>query len=84
MGLLVFKKDKDVQDRLKKLDNHPNEIIQDIIKKEFRNTLSNGFDPAHITSPNFMKNTVDLFCNKLQTSTDFICLMISLFLVNRI
>ena len=57
-GLLVFKKDKDVQDRLKKLDNHPNEIIQDIIKKEFRNKFSNGIDPAHITSPNFMKNTV--------------------------
>ena len=57
-GLLVFKKDKDVQDRLKKLDNHPNEIIQDIIKKEFHNKSSNGFDPTHITSPNFMKNTV--------------------------
>jgi len=57
-GLLVFKKDKDVQDRLNKLDNHPNEIIQDIIKKEFRNKFSNGFNPTHITSPNFMKNTV--------------------------
>ncbi len=57
-GLLVFKKDKDVQDRLNKLDNHPNEIIQDIIKKEFHNKFSNGFNPTHITSPNFMKNTV--------------------------
>jgi len=57
-GLLVFKKDKDVQDRLKKLENHPNEIVQDIIKKEFINKFSNGFDPTHITSPSFMKNTL--------------------------
>jgi DNA modification methylase len=57
-GLLVFKKDKYVQDRLNKLSNHPNEIIQDIIKKEFYNKFSNGFNPTHITSPNFMKNTV--------------------------
>ncbi len=57
-GLLVFKKNKDVQDRLKKLGNHPNEIIQDIIKKEFHNNFSNGFDPTHILSPDFMKNIV--------------------------
>lgn len=57
-GLLVFKKDEDIQDKLKKLENHPNEMVQDVIKKEFYNNFSNGFDPNHISSPNFMKNTV--------------------------
>ena len=57
-GLLVFKKDKDVQEKLKKLNNHPNEMIQEVIKKEFYSTTSNGFDPNHVKSPDFMKNTV--------------------------
>ncbi|MFH1053260.1 MAG: DNA methyltransferase [Candidatus Woesearchaeota archaeon] len=57
-GLLVFKQDKDVQEKLKKLNNHPNEMIQDVIKKEFFNTSSNGCDPNHTASPDFMKNTL--------------------------
>jgi len=57
-GLLVFKKDKDVQEKLKKLNNHPNEMIQEVIKKEFHSTTSNGFNPNHVKSPDFMKNTV--------------------------
>ena len=57
-GLLVFKKDKDVQEKLQKLANHPNEIIQDVIKQEFHSNSSNGFDPNHVKSPDFMKNTV--------------------------
>src|SRR3989338_4119010 len=57
-GLLVFKKDKDVQEKLKKLNNHPNETIQEVIKKEFNSTTTNGFDPNHMASPDFMKNTV--------------------------
>jgi len=57
-GLLVFKKDKEVKDRLIKLVNHPNEIIQEVIKKEFHSNSSNGFDYNHVRSPDFMKNTV--------------------------
>ncbi|MEK6808174.1 MAG: hypothetical protein AABY14_00640 [Nanoarchaeota archaeon] len=57
-GLLVFKEDKDVQEKLKKLNSHPNEMIQDVIKKEFYSNSSNEFDPNHTTSPDFMKNTV--------------------------
>ncbi len=57
-GLLVFKEDKNVQERLKQLSDHPNEMIQEVIKKEFYSVSSNGFDPNHITSPDFMKNTV--------------------------
>ncbi len=57
-GLLVFKKEKDVQEKLQKLANHPNEIIQDVIKKEFHSNSSKGFDPNHVKSPDFMKNTV--------------------------
>jgi hypothetical protein len=57
-GLLVFKEDKGIQEKLQKLANHPNEIIQDIIKKEFDSNSSSGFDPSHVKSPDFMKNTV--------------------------
>lgn len=59
-GLLVFKEDKDVQEKLQKLANHPNEIIQEVIKKEFHSNSSNEFDPTHAKSPDFMKNTVVL------------------------
>lgn len=38
-GLLVFKNQKEITQRLKKLKDHPNEMIQDIIVKEF---FSNG------------------------------------------
>ena len=57
-GLLVFKQDKEVQEKLKKLNSHPNEMIQDVIKKEFFSNSSNGFDPNHTASPDFMKNTL--------------------------
>ncbi|PKP59326.1 MAG: restriction endonuclease subunit M [Candidatus Altiarchaeales archaeon HGW-Altiarchaeales-1] len=57
-GLLVFKEDEDVQEKLKQLENHPNETIQEIIKKEFRTNFTNGYDPNHTKSPDFMKNVV--------------------------
>lgn len=57
-GLLVFKENSDVQDHLKKLVKHPNEMIQEVIKKEFFNNSSNGSDPNHTKSPDFMKNVV--------------------------
>ncbi len=57
-GLLVFKDDLDVKNKLIKLENRPNEIIQEVIKKEFHNNSPNGFDPNHTKSPDFMKNVV--------------------------
>jgi len=59
-GLLVFKDDKDIQDQLRKLVKYPNEMIQEVIKKEFFNNSSNGFDPNHMKSPDYMKNVIVL------------------------
>lgn len=55
-GLLVFKDDKKVKNELIKLSNHPNEMVQEVIKKEFYGNGSNGFDRNHALSPDFMKN----------------------------
>ncbi len=57
-GLLVFKEDLEIKKRLVKLESHPNEIIQEVIKKEFEMNHYNGNDIDHSKSPNFMKNTV--------------------------
>ncbi len=54
-GLLVFKDDKKVKNALTKL-SHPNEMVQEVIKKEFYGNSSNGFDPNHALSPDSMKN----------------------------
>ncbi|MBI2105615.1 HEAT repeat domain-containing protein [Candidatus Woesearchaeota archaeon] len=55
-GLLVFKDDQKVKNSLTKLSNHPNEMVQEVIKKEFYGNGTNGFDPNHTLSPDFMKN----------------------------
>ena len=55
-GLLIFKDDNEVKTTLIKLLNHPNEMIQEVIKKEFYNNGSNGFDSNHAQSKDFMKN----------------------------
>ena len=55
-GLLVFKDDNEIKTTLIKLLNHPNEMIQEVIKKEFYNNGSNGFDSNHAQSNDFMKN----------------------------
>ena len=57
-GLLVFRKDDDVVKELRKLSNHPNEIIQDVIATEFGVNHSKSGHPKHMESPDFMKNTV--------------------------
>ncbi len=57
-GLLVFKGDKNVQEKLNKLENHPNEIIQEVIKKELHSNPANRYDPSHTKSPDYMKNVV--------------------------
>ena len=58
-GLLVFKKDEDVKTKLLGLKEHPNEIIQEVIKKELKlNSENISTDQNHTKSPNFMKNAI--------------------------
>lgn len=57
-GLLVFKKDDDVKKRLIKLRAHPNEIVQDIIKKEFKKKRVQNKNIYHPKSPIFLKNII--------------------------
>lgn len=59
-GLLVFKNDSNVQKELKKLIQHPNEVIQSVIKKEFfsNENKSNGEKIEPLISPDYLKNVV--------------------------
>jgi len=58
-GLLVFKKDNLVKNELKKLSEHPNEIVRVVINKEFNNNHNNLDEKTnHTQSPEFMKNVV--------------------------
>ncbi|HLD15035.1 MAG TPA: DNA methyltransferase [Candidatus Nanoarchaeia archaeon] len=57
-GLLVFKGNISIRKTLLNLKKHPNEIIQEVIKKEFYNNSSNKPDLNHNSSPDFLKNTV--------------------------
>ena len=58
-ALLVFRSNLTVQESLKKLITHPNEMIQYVIQKEFfpKKSLSNSKE-KHRESPAFMKNVV--------------------------
>lgn len=57
-GLLVFKGDNKVDERLKELVNHPNEMIRNVIYKEyFSNPICLGEHP-HIHSYDNLKNIV--------------------------
>lgn len=53
-GLLVFSSNIKVKNELKKLTNHPNEIIQEVIKKEFQSI------PKKISGHNSQKHTEHL------------------------
>lgn len=59
-GLLVFEKDKEVEQYLKPLINHPNEMVRDVIYKEFfgenENTKPNSL--PHTETYEFLKNVV--------------------------
>jgi len=57
-GLLVFKRNEKVKHELKKLSNHPNEIIKEVINKEFNHNPLNHNNVKHAESPDFMKNVV--------------------------
>jgi len=58
-GLLVFSYDLDVKNELKKLLNHPNELIREVINKEVNGMQyqSKG-QQKHDEFPEFLKNTV--------------------------
>ena len=58
-ALLVFKSKKNVRDALSPLINHPNELIQSVIEKEFTKSEKIGIKkPKHRESPDYLKNTV--------------------------
>lgn len=57
-GLLIFKEDTKVKEELIKLKVHPNEIIQEVIKKEFYPLQNKSQDINHTESPNLLKNLV--------------------------
>lgn len=57
-GLLVFKNNQLVAKELKKLKDHPNEIIQDVIKKEFFPKAPEYNSFKHTEFPDFLRNKV--------------------------
>jgi len=57
-GLLIFKDDQIAVAELKKLKNHPNEMIQAVIRKEFQKTTPKSDVLPHPISPDFLKNVV--------------------------
>lgn len=57
-GLLIFKDEKMVVEELKKLRDHPNEMIQAVITKEFQKTTRNSDILPHLISPDYLKNVV--------------------------
>jgi len=57
-GLLVFKEDNKVKSKLRKLKSHPNEIIREIVEKEFKSKQKMTDNSKHTESPDYMKNVV--------------------------
>ncbi|WP_448530637.1 DNA methyltransferase [Raineya sp.] len=59
-GLLVFEKDKEVEQHLKPLINHPNEMVRNVIYKEFFGENENAQPNTlpHTETYEFLKNVV--------------------------
>lgn len=58
-GLLVFEKDKDVEEHLRPLINHPNEMVRTVIYKEYFSKENQKISELpHIETYDFMKNVV--------------------------
>ena len=55
-GLLVFNDDERVISELKKLADHPNEVIQNVIEKEYFDESMTKLDDDHCQSPDYLKN----------------------------
>ncbi|GMO49198.1 MAG: hypothetical protein Ta2B_30480 [Termitinemataceae bacterium] len=57
-GLLVFKGESDIDERLKKLINHQNEMVQQVIRKEYFTEKKSANIQYHTESFNYLKNVV--------------------------
>jgi DNA modification methylase len=57
-GLLVFKDDKEVEDQLRPLINHQNEMVRTVIYKEFFAKKDNHSLQPHTESFDYLKNTI--------------------------
>jgi len=57
-GLLVFKSNERVRDRLNQLRSHPNEQIQNVLAKEFESDAPITDYGMHYQSPDYLKNLV--------------------------
>lgn len=58
-GLLVFKERQEVKKELRKLLNHPNELVKEVINKEINGLKRSSTNRTkHVESPDFIKNTV--------------------------
>ncbi len=59
-GLLVFKNDENIKAKLLGLKNHPNEMVQSVIEREFFGKGKEQKTIPHPVSPDFLKDTVVL------------------------
>ncbi|MBU1297924.1 MAG: HEAT repeat domain-containing protein [Bacteroidetes bacterium] len=57
-GLLVFKRNETVDTQLKQLANHPNELIQQVIQKEYFPKKIKGSHLPHAQTYDYLKNVV--------------------------
>lgn len=58
-GLLVFKGEKEIDEALKKMINHENEMVKSVIQKEYFSTKKNSNDKLkHPETYSFLKNVV--------------------------
>ncbi len=57
-GLLVFKSDKTVEQHLRQLHRHPNEMVQTVIHKEYFAQSANETVQPHTEAYEFLKNVV--------------------------
>jgi DNA modification methylase len=57
-GLLVFNDVDIVASELKKLIDHPNEVIKNVIEKEYFDQPNSEYNGDHCKSPDYLKNVV--------------------------
>jgi len=57
-ALMVFKNHEDVSSALKELVSHPNEMVQDVINKEFYEIKEDNKKGNHPSSPEFLRNVI--------------------------
>lgn len=58
-GLLVFSNESEIKNKLKQLENHPNEVIKEVISKElYGSSYKSTSTQKHDEFPSYMKNMV--------------------------